>query len=404
MFDINKIRNDFPILSREINGKPLVYFDNGATTQKPRSVIERIKKYYETENANVHRGVHKLSALATDEFEQARETVRKFLNAKNSSDIIFTKGTTESINLVASSLCKAGLLNDGDEIIVTEAEHHANIVPWQICGKKLKLKVLPVDENGELQIDKLPELITSRTKLLAATHISNVLGIVNDVKRLTDIAKNAGLLTLIDGAQAVAHVSVDVQNLDVDFYAFSGHKIFAPTGIGVLYGKREIMEKLLPYQGGGEMIDQVSFEETTFNELPYKFEAGTPNIAGALGLATALEYFTSFDINEINAYEYELTKFAIEKFSAIEGLTLLGKSENRVPVFSFAIEGVHHYDIGTLLDASGIAVRTGHHCAQPLMKRFGLSGAARASLAFYNTVEELEYFFDKLNHAIKILK
>ncbi len=404
MFNANEIRNDFPILSREINGKPLVYFDNGATTQKPSSVIERIKKYYETENANVHRGVHKLSALATDEFEKARETVRKFLNAKNSSDIIFTKGTTESINLVASSLCKAGLLDDGDEIIVTEAEHHANIVPWQICGKKLKIKALPVDDGGNLQIEKLPELITGRTKLLAATHISNVLGVVNDIKPLIDKAKNAGLLTLIDGAQAVAHVSVDVQELDVDFYAFSGHKIFAPTGIGVLYGKREIMEKLPPYQGGGEMIDQVSFEETTFNELPYKFEAGTPNIAGALGLATALEYFTSSDINEINAYEDELTKFAIEKFSAIEGLTLLGKSENRVPVFSFAIEGVHHYDVGTLLDASGIAIRTGHHCAQPIMKHFGLTGTARASLAFYNTIEELEYFFDKLNHAIKILK
>ncbi len=405
MFDVEKIRNDFPLLSRTENGKRFVYFDNGATTQKPRAVIERIKKYYEEENANVHRGVYSLSARATENFEAARETVRKFLNAENSSEIIFTKGTTEAINSVASVLCKSGTLNDGDEIIVTEAEHHANIVPWQICGKKLILKPLPINDDGTLAIERFSDFVNEKTKLLAVTHVSNVTGIANDVEKLVALAKENGLITLIDGAQAVSHVKVDVQKIDCDFYVFSGHKIFAPTGIGVFYGKKEMLEKLPPYQGGGEMIDKVSFEETTFNELPYKFEAGTPNISGALGLAAALEYFTALDFNEMQAYEKELSDYAFERFEKIDGLKLIGSAkENRAPVFSFVIEGVHHYDLGTLLDANGIAIRTGHHCAQPLMKRFGVSGTARASLSFYNTKSELDFFFEKLNKAIEMLK
>ncbi len=404
MFDVNKIRNDFPILAEKQNGKPLVYFDNGATTQKPRAVIERIAKYYERENANVHRGVYSLSAEATREFEAARETVREFLGAEKTSEIIFTKGTTEAINLVATVLCKAGKLNDGDEIIVTEAEHHANIVPWQICGKKLVLKPLPVNDKGELEISKLPGMITEKTKLVAAAHVSNVTGTINDVGKLIEIAKEKGLLVLLDGAQAVSHVKVDVQKLGVDFYAFSGHKIFAPTGIGVLYGKEKLLAELPPYQGGGEMIDKVTFAQTTFNELPYKFEAGTPNISGALGLAEALKYFASLGLSEIDEYERTLSDFALENFARVEGLKLIGEAERRVPVFSFVVDGVHHYDLGALLDANGIAIRTGHHCAQPLMERFGVSGTARASLAFYNTKEELEYFFDKLNRAIKMLK
>ncbi len=404
MLDVNKIRRDFPILAEKQNGKPLVYFDNGATTQKPRAVIERIKEYYERENANVHRGVYSLSAKATREFEAAREIVREFLNAESAEEIIFTKGTTEAINLVAAVLCKSGKLNDGDEIIVTEAEHHANIVPWQICGKKLALKPLPVNADGSIAAEKFSGMITGKTKLVAVTHVSNVTGAITDVEKIIETAKEKGLLVLLDGAQAVSHVMVDVRKLGVDFYAFSGHKIFAPTGIGALYGKKELLEKLPPYQGGGEMIDKVSFEKTTFNELPYKFEAGTPNISGALALAEALKYFTAKDLSVIDEYEKSLTEFALEKFAQMKGLKLIGETEVRVPVFSFVVEGVHHYDLGTLLDANGIAIRTGHHCAQPLMRKFGVSGTARVSLSFYNTKEELEFFFDKLNDAIKLLR
>ncbi len=404
MFDVNKIRNDFPILSRKINGKNLVYFDNAATTQKPQSVISRITEYYENENANVHRGVYYLSAEVTRFYEEAREIVKEFLNARSTKEILFTKGTTDSINLVASSLCKSGMLNDGDEIIISEAEHHANIVPWQLCGKKLILKPIPVNENGVLEIEKLPLLITEKTKVVSVGHISNVTGTIYDVEKIISIAKENNLLTLLDGAQAVSHVPVDVTVLDVDFYAFSGHKVFAPTGIGVLYAKENLLEKMLPYQGGGEMIDEVSFGKTTFNELPYKFEAGTPNISGALALAEALNYLKNIGFTEIEDYENQLTQFALSQFEKIDGVSLVGKAEQRVPVFSFVIDSIHHYDLGTMLDVSGIAVRTGHHCAQPLMKRFGITGTTRASLAFYNTIDELEYFFDKLNYSIKILK
>ncbi len=404
MFDVNKIRKDFPILARKINGKNLVYFDNAATTQKPQSVISRITEYYENKNANVHRGVYYLSAEATRFYEEAREIVKEFLNARSIKEILFTKGTTDSINLVASSLCKSGMLNDGDEIIVSEAEHHANIVPWQLCGKKLILKPIPVNENGVLEIEKLTSLITEKTKVVSVGHISNVTGTIYDVEKIISIAKENNLLTLLDGAQAVSHVPVDVTELDVDFYAFSGHKVFAPTGIGVLYAKENLLEKMLPYQGGGEMIDEVSFGKTTFNELPYKFEAGTPNISGALALAEALNYLKNIGFTEIEDYENQLTQFALSQFEKIDGVSLVGKAEQRVPVFSFVIDSIHHYDLGTMLDASGIAVRTGHHCAQPLMKRFGITGTTRASLAFYNTIDELEYFFDKLNYSIKILK
>ncbi len=404
--DIELLRKDFPLLSDKMNGKPLIYFDNGATTQKPKVVIDRLADYYRHENANVHRGVYALSAIATDKYEEARETVRGFLNAQSSAEIIFTRGTTESINLVATILCKSGKLKDGDEIIVSEMEHHANIVPWQIsCGeKKIAIKVLPFDEKGELILDELERLISPKTKMVSVVHVSNTLGSINDVQQIIDLAKSKNLLTLVDGAQAVSHIKVDVQKLGCDFYAFSGHKIFAPTGIGVLYGKKDLLNELPPYQGGGEMIDKVTFEKTTFNELPYKFEAGTPNISGALGLSVALKYFSNLNLKLLSEYEDKLTAYALNEFSKRKEIQLLGNADKRVPVFSFVIKGVHHYDIGTLLDTKGIASRTGHHCTQPTMEHFGLSGTTRISLSFYNTIEELETFFTQLDKIIKMLK
>lgn len=405
-FNIEKIRKDFPVLLTKENGKPITYFDNGATTQKPLKVIERISDYYKSENANVHRGVYKLSSRATDSYEQARETVRKFINAESIAEIIFTRGTTESINLAAEILCRAGKLKEGDEIIVSEMEHHSNIVPWQITctGKKITLKVLPFDENGELKINELENLISEKTALISVVHVSNTLGTINDVKSVIDIAKKHNILTLIDGAQAVSHVKVDVQNLGCDFYAFSGHKVFAPTGIGVLYGRRELLEELPPYQGGGEMIDQVTFEKSTFNELPYKFEAGTPNISGALGLGAAIDYFTALDFDKMKAHEDELTASGLEGFANFKNVKVLGRAENRAPIFSFVVEGVHHYDIGTLLDTKNIDVRTGHHCTQPTMRHFNVSGTTRISLAFYNTKEELNNFFEQFDKILKMLK
>jgi len=404
--NINLLRKDFPLLADTMNGKPLVYFDNGATTQKPKVVIDRIAEYYKHENANVHRGVYTLSAIATDEYEKARETVRRFLNAKSAAEIIFTKGTTESINLAATILCRSGKLKDGDEVIVSEMEHHANIVPWQIsCGdKKIILKVLPFDENGELRLDELDKLISSKTKMISVVHVSNTLGSINDVRRIIDFAKTKNILTLVDGAQAVSHLKIDVQKLGCDFYTFSGHKIFAPTGVGVLYGKEDLLNELSPYQGGGEMIDKVTFEKTTFNRLPYKFEAGTPNISGVLGLAAALNYFTALNLQHISDYEEKLTEYALNEFSKRKNVKLLGHADKRVPVFSFVVDGVHHYDIGTLLDTKGIASRTGHHCTQPTMDHFGVSGTTRISLSFYNTIEELEIFFNQLDKIIKMLK
>jgi len=404
--NINLLRKDFPLLADTMNGKPLVYFDNGATTQKPKVVMDRIAEYYKHENANVHRGVYTLSAIATDEYEKARETVRRFLNAKSAAEIIFTKGTTESINLAATILCRSGKLKDGDEVIVSEMEHHANIVPWQIsCGdKKIILKVLPFDENGELRLDELDKLISSKTKMISVVHVSNTLGSINDVRRIIDFAKTKNILTLVDGAQAVSHLKIDVQKLGCDFYTFSGHKIFAPTGVGVLYGKEDLLNELSPYQGGGEMIDKVTFEKTTFNRLPYKFEAGTPNISGVLGLAAALNYFTALNLQHISDYEEKLTEYALNEFSKRKNVKLLGHADKRVPVFSFVVDGVHHYDIGTLLDTKGIASRTGHHCTQPTMDHFGVSGTTRISLSFYNTIEELEIFFNQLDKIIKMLK
>jgi len=404
--NINLLRKDFPLSADTMNGKPLVYFDNGATTQKPKVVMDRIAEYYKHENANVHRGVYTLSAIATDEYEKARETVRRFLNAKSAAEIIFTKGTTESINLAATILCRSGKLKDGDEVIVSEMEHHANIVPWQIsCGdKKIILKVLPFDENGELRLNELDKLISSKTKMISVVHVSNTLGSINDVRRIIDFAKTKNILTLVDGAQAVSHLKIDVQKLGCDFYTFSGHKIFAPTGVGVLYGKEDLLNELSPYQGGGEMIDKVTFEKTTFNRLPYKFEAGTPNISGVLGLAAALNYFTALNLQHISDYEEKLTEYALNEFSKRKDVKLLGRADKRVPVFSFVVDGVHHYDIGTLLDTKGIASRTGHHCTQPTMDHFGVSGTTRISLSFYNTIEELEIFFNQLDKIIKMLK
>ncbi len=403
-FDVSEIRKDFPILSTAYNNKPLIYFDNGATTQKPLQVIERISEYYRNENANVHRGVYRLSAEATESFEFAREVVREFINANNSSEIIFTRGTTESINLVATILCRAGLLKKGSEIIISEMEHHSNIVSWQVACPDVKIKVLPFDDNGELKIEELENLISEKTVLLSVVHISNTLGTINNIKEIIDIAKKHNLLTLIDGAQAVSHLKVDVQNLGCDFYAFSGHKIFAPTGIGVLYGREEVLNMLPPFHGGGEMIDEVTFEKSTFNELPYKFEAGTPNISGALALAVAIKYFASLDLESLTSYENELTEYALNNFPEIHGLKVLGNAKNRVPIFSFVVDGVHHYDIGTMLDANNIALRTGHHCTQPTMKHFNVTGTTRISLSFYNTLEELNIFFTKLKLVLKILR
>ena len=391
MLDIKKIRSDFPTLNQMVHDSPLVYFDNGATTQKPDVVIERMQQYYENENSNVHRGVHYLSQEATSRHEEARETVQHFINAASTKEIIFTKGTTESINLVASSFAKK-FLNEGDEIIVTEMEHHANIVPWQMaCEEKgAHLKVVPIFDDGSLDMEAYKKLLSNKTKMLAVAHISNVMGIINPIKEIIELAHAQNIPVLIDGAQGVSHTKVDVQDLDCDFYVFSGHKLFAPMGIGVLYGKEEWLEKLPPYQTGGEMIKNVSFERTTFNELPFKFEAGTPNVGGALGLAAAIDYIIGLGLEEIEAHEKELLDYGTQELSKIENLRIIGTNENKASVISFIFEDIHHYDAGTILDQLGIAVRTGNHCAQPLMKRYGISGTIRAAFAFYNTKEEID--------------
>ena len=399
--DINKIRADFPILNQEVHNAPLVYFDNGATTQKPQVVIDRIANYYKNENSNIHRGVHFLSQEATKQHEEARLTIQKFIKAKQSKEIIFTKGTTESINLVASGFAKK-FLNKGDEIIISEMEHHANIVPWQmICEEKgAHLKVIPIFEDGSLDMEAFKSLLCENTKMVAVAHISNVMGIINPIEEIIQLSHNHNVPVLIDGAQGVSHTAVDVQSLGCDFYVFSGHKLFAPMGIGVLYGKEEWLEKLPPYQLGGEMIQDVSFEKTTFNELPFKFEAGTPDVAGALGLATAINYIQSIGIEDIETYEKELLDYGTEQLSKIEGLRIIGTHPNKASVISFVINGIHHFDAGTILDQLGIAVRTGNHCAQPLMKTCGITGTIRAAFAFYNTKEEI----DRLITGIERLK
>ncbi|MFR9166853.1 MAG: aminotransferase class V-fold PLP-dependent enzyme [Dysgonomonas sp.] len=389
--DIKRIREDFPILSRQIYNKPLVYLDNGATTQKPKCVIDRITEIYSTVNANIHRGVHHLSQEATELTEQSRVTVQKFINAKYNHEIIFTRGTTEAINLVASSFCRQ-FCKEGDEILISAMEHHSNIVPWQIqgdiCG--VKLGVIPINEKGEIIFEEFEKLISSKTKLISIAHVSNVLGTINPIQRVIDVAHKHNIPVLIDAAQSVQHLNLDVQNLDCDFLVFSGHKIYAPTGTGVLYGKEEWLEKMPPYQGGGEMIGTVSFEKTTFNELPYKFEAGTPNYVDIIALGTALDYVSSIGLNRIKEYEDSLLHYCTQELLKINKLKIYGTSDNKSSVVSFLVEGIHHYDMGMLLDKMGIAVRTGHHCAEPLMHVLGIEGTVRASFAFYNTKEEID--------------
>lgn len=389
--DLRVIRKDFPILEREVYGHPLVYLDNGATTQKPRQVIDAMTEEYYTVNANVHRGVHYLSQRATDLHEGSRETVRKFLNARSSSEIIFTRGTTESINVVAQSFGQQ-FMQEGDEVILSVMEHHSNIVPWQLLRSRqgIVLKVIPMTDSGELLIEEYEKLFTERTKIVSVTHVSNVLGTVNPVRQMIDIAHRHGVPVLIDGAQSVPHIAVDVQELDADFLAFSAHKIYGPTGVGVLYGKQEWLEQMPPYQGGGEMIEHVSFEHTTFNELPFKFEAGTPDFVGTTGLAAALDYVSAIGMKQISLYEAELAAYALEKLRTIPKLRVYGEAPERGAVISFLVGDIHHFDMGTLIDRLGIAVRTGHHCAQPLMHRLGVEGTVRASFSFYNTREEVD--------------
>ncbi len=391
MINIEAIRQDFPILQREVYGKPLIYFDNGATTQKPRCMVEAITEEYYSVNANVHRGVHFLSQQATELHEGSRKTVQQFINARSTNEIIFTRGTTESINLLAFSFGEA-FCEEGDEIIISVMEHHSNIVPWQMLAarKGITIKVVPINEKGELVMEEYKSFFSERTKLVSIAHVSNVLGTINPVKEMIAFAHEHGVPVLVDGAQSVPHMKVDVQDLDADFYAFSGHKIYGPTGVGVLYGKEEWLDKLPPYQGGGEMIQTVSFEKTVFNELPFKFEAGTPDYIGTSALAVSLDYVSKIGMDEIGAYEHELTTYAMERLKTIEGMRIFGEADQKGSVISFQVGDIHHFDMGTLLDRLGIAVRTGHHCAQPLMQNLGIEGAVRASFGMYNTKEEVD--------------
>ncbi len=390
-FDVEKIREDFPILKQRVHGKPLVYLDNAATTQKPRVVIEAIQKYYTEENANVHRGVHFLSEKATQAYEGARSRIRRFINASKDKEIIFVRGATEGINLVVNSYGRK-YIQPGDEIIISAMEHHSNIVPWQmLCEEKgAKLRIIPMNDAGELLIDEYEELLNERTKFVSVVQVSNSLGTVNPVRQIIQMAHNYGIPVLIDGAQAVQHMPVDVRDLDCDFYVFSGHKIFGPTGIGILYGKERLLEVMPPYQGGGDMILSVTFEKTIYNTLPAKFEAGTPHIEGGIGLGVAVDYVSKIGLDAIAAYEQELLKYATEALSEIEGLRIIGTAKEKASVLSFVLEGVHPHDMGTILDTEGIAIRTGHHCTQPVMQRFGIPATARASLAFYNTKEDID--------------
>ena len=402
-FSVHAIRELFPALRQQVYGKQLIYFDNGATSQKPQVVLDTLKQYYALENANIHRGVHYLSQQATSAYEQARRTIQTYIGAKSPDEIIFTKGTTDAINLVAFSFGE--LLKTGDEILITAMEHHSNIVPWQLlCERKgCVLKVVPISKKGELDLVAFDTLLNERTKLLAITHISNTLGTINPVQELIEKAHRAGAKVLLDGAQSIQHLQIDVKQLDCDFYCFSGHKVFGPTGIGILYGKEEILEKMPPYQGGGDMIAKVTFERTTYNTLPLKFEAGTPHIAGAIGLGSAIEFLNSLDLNAAAAHELELTKYAQGILDTFEGLHIIGEAKNKTSVVSFTIDHMHPFDIGTLLDKQGIAVRTGHHCTQPLMDFYEIPGTVRASFAFYNTKEEIDTFVAALERSMQIL-
>jgi cysteine desulfurase/selenocysteine lyase len=398
-------RKDFPILSKQVNGKPLIYFDSGATAQKPKQVINAITNYYSQQNANIHRGVHTLSQEITTAYENARITVQKHINAKYSHEIIFTNGTTESINLVASTFGKI-FINAGDEIIVSEMEHHSNILPWQqLCEeKKAILKVIPINDKGELLLDEYKQLLSPKTRLIAITHISNTLGTVNPLKEIISLAHTKNIPVLVDGAQAIPHINVDVQDLDADFYCFSGHKVYAPTGVGILYGKEKWLRKLPNYQVGGGTIKTVSFTKTEYADIPLRFEAGTPHIEGGIGLASAIDYINAIGLGNISSYEHELTQYATEKLLAIDGLKIIGNSINKASVISFVLDGIHPYDIGVILDQLGIAVRTGHHCTQPLMDKYKIPGTIRASLAFYNTKEEIDALVKGVIKAKQMLK
>ena len=402
-FDVEQVRADFPLLRQQVNGKPLVYLDNGATSQKPQCVIDELVRYYTTENANVHRGVHTLSQLATDDYEGARSKVRRFLNAADDREIIYTRGATEGINLVAQTFGRQNV-GPGDEIVVSNMEHHSNIVPWQmLCEEKgAVLRVVPIDDSGELLMDEYEAMVGPRTKLVSITHVSNALGTVVPVERIVGIAHAQGVPVLLDGAQAVPHMPVDVRSLDCEFYVFSGHKLFGPTGIGILYGKGEILEALPPFQGGGEMIKSVTFEKTIYNDLPYKFEAGTPHIAGAVGLGAAIDYVQALGFEGIEAHEAELLEYGARALSAIEGLRIVGTAHHKAGILSFTLENIHPHDIGTILDEQGIAVRTGHHCAQPVMQRFQIPATARASLAFYNTKQDIDALVHGLDRVIEV--
>jgi cysteine desulfurase/selenocysteine lyase len=405
MLDIESIRKEFPILAREVHGKPLVYFDNGATTQKPQCVLNRIMRSYTLENSNIHRGVHYLSGVATEAHEAARQRVADFIGARSKDEILFTRGTTESVNLVARTLADQ-ICHEGDEIVVTTMEHHSNIVPWQMACERTGavLRVAPINEHGELILSEFEALLSERTKIVSVAHVSNVLGTVNPVAEIIRIAHKYGAKVLIDGAQAIAHIPVNVVELDADFYAFSGHKVYAPNGIGVLYSKREILDAMPPFMGGGEMIETVRFEKTTYNKLPYKYEAGTPDYVGSCALATALDYISAIGMKEIAEYEHELLAYATEKIKEIEGVRIIGEAKEKSGVLSFVVEGVHPYDIGMMLDKLGIAIRTGHHCAEPLVDWYGIPGTARASFAFYNTKAEIDYFISSLKRVLMILR
>ncbi len=403
-FNVNDIRKDFPILSREVNGKPLVYLDNGATSQKPQVVIDAINSYYSHDNANIHRGVHTLSQVATTAYEEARKKIQHWINAELSEEVLFTKGTTDGVNIISNAWGRFHL-QKGDEVIITEMEHHSNIVPWQmICDERqAKLKVIPVNDAGELQMKEYKKMLSEKTKMVALVHISNTLGTINPVKEIIKLAHEVGAKVLVDGAQQVAHAAPNVRDLDADFYVFGLHKMFGPTGVGVLYGKKELLDKIPPYQGGGDMIKTVTFEKTTYNELPHKFEAGTPNISAGIATAAAVDYITSLNWDEIHVHEQELLNYATAELKKIKGLKIIGEAREKASVISFIVEGVHAYDLGVIVDKMGIAVRTGHHCTQPLMNRFGIQGTIRASFAFYNTKEEVDVLIAALNRAIKML-
>lgn len=400
-FDVRDIRLDFPVLHQEVNGKPLIYFDSAATTQKPRQVIDALNGYYTGYNANIHRGIHTLAEKATAAFEDTRKAVQKFLYADEAEEIIFTYGTTDSINLVAATFGRAHIGKD-DEIIISAMEHHSNIVPWQmLCEESgARLKVIPISDEGELLMDEYEKLLSPKTKLVSVVHISNALGTINPIEEIIEKAHAVGAKVLIDGAQASAHTEINVKKLKADFYCFSGHKLFGPTGVGILYGKRKLLESMPPYRGGGEMIKEVTFEKTTYNDIPYKFEAGTPNIADVVALKTAIEYVNTLGKKNIEAYEMELLHHATQQLKEIEGVKLIGTAANKASVVSFVVEGLHHFDVGMMLDARGIAVRTGHHCTQPLMTRFGIEGTVRVSLSIYNTKEEIDTFVDALKNII----